>query len=346
MKKPLEIVLVCIALLTFHAGAQPTPIKAPSFQAVPELPYRVVTNFFKFPEGTIAGESSAVAVNSKGHIFLFQRAKPMLAEFDAQGNFIRSIGDGLFSHPHGLRIDADDNIWTTDDGSQLVLKLDPSGNVLLVLGRLNLAAEANWLFNRPTDVAFATNGDIYVADGYGNSRVVKFDRDGNYIKAWGKYGTGTGEFDAPHSVAVDKEGRVYVADRENQRIQIFDADGNFIKQWTGIGYPYGLVITPDQHVWMVDGGYDRVVELDQNGKILGAFGEPGHKPGQMAWAHFMAMGPDQTIYVADVLNWRFQVFKRTAPTGSMTKYIPSARMYWGSLPSVGWFEKQTDLPLK
>jgi DNA-binding beta-propeller fold protein YncE len=243
-----------------------------------------------------------------------------------------------------LRIDADDNIWTTDDGNQLVLKFDPSGNVLLVLGRLNLAAEANWLFNRPTDVAFAKNGDIYVADGYGNSRVVKFDRDGNYIKAWGKYGTGPSEFNAPHSVAVDKEGRVYVADRENQRIQLFDADGNFIKQWKGIGYPYGLVITPDQHVWMVDGGYDRIVELDQNGKILGAFGEPGHKPGQMGWGHYIAMGPDHTIYLADVLNWRFQAFKRTAPTGNMTKYIPSVRMYWGSTPSVGWFEKQTDLP--
>jgi DNA-binding beta-propeller fold protein YncE len=144
-----------------------------------------------------------------------------------------------------------------------------------------------------------------------------------------KYGTGIGEFNLPHTVAVDKQGRVYVGDRENQRIQIFDSEGNFIQQWTGIGYPYGLLITPDQHVWMVDGGYDRIVELDQNGKILGAFGEPGHKPGQMAWAHFMAMGPDQTLYVANVLNWRFDVFARTAPTGGMTKYIPSVRMFWG-----------------
>jgi DNA-binding beta-propeller fold protein YncE len=148
------------------------------------------------------------------------------------------------------------------------------------------------------------------------------------------------------SIAVDKEGRVFVGDRENQRIQIFDSDGNFIQQWTGIGYPYGLLITPDQHVWMTDGGYDRIVELDQTGKILGAFGEPGHEPGQMAWAHFMAMGSDQTIYVADVLNWRFDVFARTAPTGSMTKYVPSVRMFWGSVPSIGWFSKQTDIPIK
>jgi len=321
-------------------------VKTAPFEAVPELPYRVVLKFFQFPKGMTAGEASAVAVNSKGHIFLFQRTKPMLAEYDEKGKFVQSIGDGLFSHPHGLRIDADDNIWTTDDGSHLVLKLDRSGNVLLVLGRINTGGEANWLFNKPADVAFAKNGDIYVADGYGNSRVVKFDRDGNYLKAWGKYGTGIGEFNLPHSVAVDKEGRVYVGDRENQRIQIFDADGNFLQQWTGIGYPYGLLITPDQHVWMTDGGYDRIVELDQNGKILGAFGEPGHKPGQMAWAHFMAMGPDQNIYVADVLNWRFDVFARTAPTGTMTKYIPSVRMFWGAVPSVGWSSKQTDIPFK
>jgi DNA-binding beta-propeller fold protein YncE len=211
---------------------------------------------------------------------------------------------------------------------------------------VNLAAEGSWVFNRPTDVAFGRNGEIYVADGYGNSRVVKFDRDGNFIKAWGKYGTGEGEFNLPHSIVIDNEGRVYVADRENQRIQIFDADGHFLRQWTGIGYPYGLWISPDQHIWMVDGAYDRVVELDQNGKILGAFGEPGHKPGQMAWAHFMAIGPDRTIYLADVLNWRFQVFARTAPTGKMTTYIPSVRMFGTAATSVGWFEKQTDLPLK
>src|SRR5580692_2360338 len=140
MRKFLGIALVCIALLPSHGEAQSTAAKNEPFQAVPELPYRVVPNFFKFPKGTIAGEASAVAVNSKGHIFLFQRTKPMLAEYDAKGNFIQSLGDGLFSHPHGLRIDSDDNLWTTDDGNHLVLKLDPAGNVLMVLGRINTGA--------------------------------------------------------------------------------------------------------------------------------------------------------------------------------------------------------------
>jgi len=346
MRKPWEIALLCIALLPVHPGAQAAAQKAPPFHAVPELPYRVVPDFFKYPANLIPGESSGVAINSKGDIYLFRRAKPMLTEYDAHGNFMRSIDDGLFTTPHGLRIDTDDNLWITDIGSHLVLKLDPAGKVLLVLGRTGLAAEGTWVFNRPTDVAFDKDGNIYVSDGYGNSRVVKFDRDGNYIKAWGTYGTAPGQFDLPHSIAIDKQGRVYVGDRENQRIQIFDTDGHFLKQWTGFGYPYGLFITPDQHVWVSDGGYDRIVELDQNGRILGAFGEPGHKPGQLAWAHFLAIGPDKTIYVADVLNWRFQVFAPAAPTGKMTTYIPTVRMFGHAKPSVGWYEKQTDLPLK
>src|ERR1039457_4038479 len=193
MNKSLLIALACVALFPLNVSTQTTSGKTASFQAVPELPYRVVNNFLKFPKGMSNGESSGVAVNSKGHIFLFQRAKPMLAEYDEKGNFIQSIGEGLFAHPHGLRIDPDDNIWTTDDGNHLVLKLDSSGNVLLVLGRINTGAEANWLFNKPADVAFAKNGDIYVADGYGNSRIVKFDRDGNYIKAWIPAGGGCKE---------------------------------------------------------------------------------------------------------------------------------------------------------
>ena len=230
-----------------------------------------------------------------------------------------------------------------DDGSHLVLKLSPTGHVLLVLGRKDVAAESDWLFNQPTDVAFGKNGEIYVADGYGNSRVVKFDHDGNFIKAWGRYGTGPGEFNLPHTIVVDQSGRVYVGDRDNKRIQIFDADGNFLTQWTDIGYPYGLFITPDQHVWMVDGGYDRIIALDQNGKILGAIGEPGHAPGQLACGHFLALTPDRKIFVADVLNWRFQVLVPAPPSGKTAAYVPSKRMFWDRVQSSGW-STRTSVP--
>jgi DNA-binding beta-propeller fold protein YncE len=318
----------------------------PSDKRVPELAYRVVPDFFSYPPDWIAGEASGVALNSKGHIFLFQRAKPMLSEFDEAGHYVRSLGEGLFDHPHGLRIDVDDNIWTTDDTNHTVLKLSPAGKVLLVLGRRNNGGEANWLFNKPADVAIAPGGEIYVADGYGNSRIVKFDRHGNFIRAWGSYGSAPGEFMLPHSVVVDKSGRVYVGDRENARIQIFDPDGNFVTQWTGIGYPYGLVITPDQHVWMVDGGFDRIVELDPNGKILGAIGSPGHEPGQFAWGHFMAIGADKRMYVADVLNWRFQAFIPTKPSGRLSDYVPTQRMFFGFKQSDGYIYRSPGWPVK
>jgi hypothetical protein len=109
-----------------------------------------------------------------------------------------------------------------------------------------------------------------------------------------------------------------------------------LKEWTGIGYPYGLFITPDQHVWMIDGGYDRILELDQNGKILGALGEPGRAPGQIGWGHFLAIGKDKKIYAAEVLNWRVQVFAPAAATGKMAKYVPTKRMFYDKAPSSGW----------
>jgi DNA-binding beta-propeller fold protein YncE len=341
MNNVLRFAAITLLFVTLRAAGQES--KATAFQPVPELGYRVAPDFFHAPGGMTVGEASGVALNSKGHIFLFQRATPMLSEYDEHGTYLRSLGEGLFTHPHGLRVDEDDNLWTTDDGSHLVLKLSPTGGVLLVLGRKGVAAESDWLFNQPTDVAFGKNREIYVSDGYGNSRVVKFDRDGNFIKTWGKYGTGQGEFNLPHTIAVDRQGHVYVGDRENKRIQIFDSEGTFLKEWTSVGYPYGLFITPDQHVWMIDGGYDRIVELDQDGKILGAFGEPGHAPGQFAWGHFLAVAKDRTIYVADVLNWRFQVLVPTTSNARVAKYVPSRRMFWDRVESTGW-STRTNVP--
>jgi DNA-binding beta-propeller fold protein YncE len=326
------IAYACAFVTSIYAAEQDVNLESP----VAALGFRAIPQFFSGGPGQRRGEASGVALNSKGHIYLFQRAEPMLAEYDPNGSFVRSLGEGLFVHPHGLRIDANDDIWTTDDESHLVLKLSPAGEVLLVLGRRNTAAEAEWLFNQPTDIAFGKNGEIYVADGYGNSRIVKFDHEGNFLKSWGRYGGEPGEFNLPHSVVVDDKGRVYVGDRENQRIQIFDSDGTYLTQWTSIGYPYGLFITLDQHVWMIDGGYDRVVEFSPDGRMLGTFGEPGHSAGQFAWGHFLAIGADKKLYVADVLNWRFQVFESVPPSGRNSTYVPARRMFWDRERSTGW----------
>jgi DNA-binding beta-propeller fold protein YncE len=315
------------------------------FAQVPALSYRAVPNFFQMPKEWHFGEVSGVAIDSRGHIFIFQRTAPMLSEFDGDGKFLREIGAGLFTHPHGLRIDPDDNIWTTDDGSHLVLKLDHDGRPLLVLGRKGVAAEADWLFNEPTDIACDKARNIYVSDGYGNSRVMKFDQTGRFLKSWGRYGNAPGEFDLPHTIVIDKEDRVYVGDRENQRIQVFDAQGKFLKEWTGIGYPYGLCFGPNRRLWMADGGYDRIVELDENGKIAGAIGEPGHALGQFAWAHFLAFAADGRLFVADVLNWRVDVFVPSNEHPQMSSYIPNGRLFWDQKPSNGWESHHPKAPL-
>lgn len=301
------ILSIVITLLTsIYAFPQATKL--------PDLGYKPAPESLSLPAGMNFGEVAGVALNSKGHILVFHRGSRPLAEFDSSGKFVRTLGDGLFKSAHGLRIDADDNIWITDIGSHLVLKLNPEGRVLMVLGKVNWAGDFSDpryglpLFNEPTDVAFGPGGDIFVSDGYGNSRVMKFDKGGRFIKTWGKKGKAPGEFDLPHTIAVDNKGLVYVGDRENQRIQIFDSDGKFIKEWANVGYPYGITITPDQSLYMADGKNERILKMNLNGEVLGALGEPGKGVGQFGWAHSVAVSPTGEIYVAEILNWRVQKF--------------------------------------
>ena len=299
--------VVLPALLFFVNGV------AAKSEKLPPLPYQPVPGFLSLPPGLYFGETSGVALNSRGHIFVFHRGSPSLVEFDSEGHFIRAIGEGLFTKSHGLRIDAEDNIWTTDVGAHTVLKFSPQGQLLIVLGRKNMAGE--WhdadnypLFDRPSDIAFGKDGEIYVSDGYGNSRIMKFDREGNFIKTWGSKGTAPGEFNLPHSIVVDATGRVYVCDRTNRRVQIFDSEGNFIEEWTHVGAPYGLCISQENFLFMADGINNRILKLTLEGEIIGAFGKPGKGPGQFGLAHDIAVGPGNEIYVAEILNWRVQKF--------------------------------------
>lgn len=301
------ILNIIITLLTsIYAFPQATRLS--------DLGYKPAPDPLILPAGMNFGEVAGIALNSKGHILVFHRGSRPLVEFDSSGRFVRTIGDGLFKSAHGLRIDANDNIWITDIGSHLVLKLNSGGRVLMVLGKVDWAGDFSDpryglpLFNQPTDVAFGPAGDIFVSDGYGNSRVMKFDKGGRFIKTWGKKGKAPGEFDLPHAIAVDSKGLVYVGDRENQRIQIFDSDGKFIKEWTHVGYPYGITITPDQSLYMADGKNERLLMMNLSGQILGALGEPGKGVGQFGWAHNIAVSPTGEIYVAEILNWRVQKF--------------------------------------
>jgi len=284
---------------------------------VPDLGYTPVLDIFKLPQGINFGACSGVAVNSKGHILVFNRGKHVLMEFDGNGDYIRSLADGIFTNPHGLRVDAEDNIWATDNVSNIVVKMDPDGRVLMVLGIKGSAQD--WhayghlrCFSEPNDVAFGRGGEIYVTQGHGKgeSRVLKFDADGNFLKTWGGEGAGPGQFNVPHSIVVDDAGLLHIADRSNQRIQVFDAEGTYLRESKHPGTPCGLCMSGDQHIFMAHGHTGLIMKLDLKGKVLGATGGQGKAPNRYGEAHFLALDRQEDIYVADTLNWRVQKLVR------------------------------------
>jgi peptidylamidoglycolate lyase len=294
-------------------------------QKSPE-PYAVVHGWPVLPDGMVLGQVSGVAVDSHNHVFVFHRAEnswatdkthpiavPTILCFDgATGKLLSSWGENRFLEPHGLRVDSQDNVWLTDRALQQVFKFSHDGKLLLTIGTERVAGVDATHFDKPTDIAFASDGSIYVSDGYGNNRVAKFSPDGKFLFDWGHKGQGPGEFDLPHSVAVDAQGNVYVADRSNARVQVFDPNGKFLKQWKSpeLGRPWSLAVGPDNLLYVVDGGdlkpvgFDRgqLLKLDLTGKILAKWSRFGNYDGQIYWGHDVAVGKDGAVYVGDVYH--------------------------------------------
>jgi sugar lactone lactonase YvrE len=335
-------------------------------QDVPQIAYESVPDFIKLPNDVHFGEVTGVAVNSKGHVFVYSRGgssqgpafantASQLFEFDANGKFIREIGKNLYawSFAHTVRIDKDDNIWATDKGSDMVIKFNPQGRVVMVFGRKPEASDhdakpyepvqkprpqIDGRFRQPTDVTWDTAGNIFIGDGYVNSRVAKYDKDGNWVKSWGERGTAPGQFNTVHSIAADATGLIYVADRFNRRIQVFDPDGN-LKRIITIdvpfdeakarmaignkpdltdyktkggtftpGAPWAICITPapNQAMYVSDAYPGRLYKLSLDGKVLGVLGESGKQLKQFGWVHEIACPNENTLFVAEILNWRVQ----------------------------------------
>jgi sugar lactone lactonase YvrE len=255
------------------------------------------------------GAPSSVATTRAGHLIVFTRGPHPLIEFDQSGRFMRSFGEGLYTRSHGLRLDRDGNIWTTDVNGHTVTKMNPKGEVLLVLGVKGQAgswneAAGSRLLEEPNDVGFAANGDVFVVQGHGRGdpRVLKFDKTGKFLKTWGGKGTGPGQFDLAHSVIVDERGLVYVADRQNRRVQIFDQDGTFQREWKFAGLPCGLTIGPDRQLYLASGFAGQILKLDANGKAVTAFGQPGKALGEFGEAHYLSFGASGEIWVADTVK--------------------------------------------
>jgi len=279
----------------------------------PALPLKVVPGWGQLPKGWALGQTSGVAVDRNDNVWVFNRGPHPVIEFDKNGNFLQSWGDGMFKSSHGIRVDPDGNIWCVDVAGHNFVKHTPEGRVLMVIGGLQTAGtnDTKDAFNRPTGLAFTPSGDFYLSDGYVNSRVVKFNRAGEYLLQWGRKGTGDGEFDTVHDVTLDSKGRVYVADRENARVQIFTPDGKFIAKWTGLGQPWGLhYVAKEDAIYMCDGLNNRIIKLNLDGQILGVLGSYGRAAGNLDFPHNLAVDSEGSIYVAEITNWRIQKFAK------------------------------------
>jgi len=315
--KRFAILLGCAVSLCAQRPSNPALLVP---QEAPPLDYVAVANPLPVPDAAAMGASSDVAFDSKGHLYVLSRGTKPLTEFDENGKFIRAFGDGLFTRSHGIRIDKDGNIWATDVGAHTVMKISQQGEVLLTLGTKGKAGEWNeaagsQLFNEPNDIVFGANGDLFITQGHtpgagkGDPRVLKFDKNGKFIKSWGGKGTEPGKFDVAHGIAIDAKGLLWVTDRENQRIQVFDQDGKYIREVKYAGLPCSLDIG-SQYMYMVNGFAGQLLRMDLDGKVLAAVGKPGPagSVGEFGEAHFIAVSPKGEIYVADSVNRAVQKF--------------------------------------
>lgn len=319
-------------------NANPALLKAKA-QNASEIAYEPVSNFLKLPPDVYFGESIGVATNSKGHVFVYDRGhETRLFEFDQNGNFLRFIGDGLygFVFAHVVRVDPQDNIWAVDEGSNMIIKFNPQGRVDMLMGRRPEAhgipasllpgtpppPAQPYVFNRPTDVAWDATGNIYVSDGYGNSRIAKYDKNGRFIKSVGVRGTEPSQFNTPHSLAADATGNLYVADRGNRRIQVLDSNLTLRAIYDQVGTPWAVCVTPGSHQYLYSSNSNpnnsspeasavtgEIYKMELDGTVLGKFGKAGKLPGQFSTVHEMDCRKDNEITVAEITGWRVQRFR-------------------------------------
>ena len=283
-----------------------------------EFTYEVDVEWAKLPDGWSFLEVADVAVDLQDRVYVFNRGQHPMIVFDREGNFIKSWGEGLFTRAHGVTFGPDGNLWCADDGDHTIRKCTLDGEVLMTIGTPGKPTpyQGGEPFNRPTKVAFdPKTGDIYVSDGYGNARVHKYSPDGELLLSWGAYGTDPGEFNLVHSVCTDREGRVYVADRESHRIQIFDSSGKCLTQWNNMHRPCGLHIDGDlcyvgelASQLAVNEDYPNlgacISIYDLEGKRLARLGDirAGEEPGQFIAPHGIAVDSQKNIYVGEV-SW-------------------------------------------
>lgn len=292
--------------------------------------YEVDPHWPQTPSGFEPAAVSGVHVDAQDRVWVFTRTTPPVQLYDADGTFLRGWGNEDVKTAHHIELDQDGNVWLADIGLHVVRKFTPEGKLLLTLGTPGEPGEDETHLNQPTDMAITPSGDIFVSDGYGNNRVVHFDSSGAFVAAWGRLGTGPGEFSLPHAIAADSKGRLYVADRNNARVQVFDGQGRFLNEWRSVVVPWGLWVNRSDEIWVCgsspmtwpeEGEFgvppkDQVfMKFNSEGKLLTLWTVPkgrdgDEKPGECNWVHAIAEDSQGNLYVGDILGKRIQKFLR------------------------------------
>jgi len=299
--------------------------------------YEVDPDWPRRPENVLWGRTPGIAVDDKDQVWVFTRAYPPVQVYTTGGKFVRAWGDDLITMTpkglgsHQIEIDGRGHVWLVDAPGNVVMECTPDGKLLRTLGTRGEAGCDETHFDRPTDVAIAPDGQVFVTDGYGNARVVHFDAAGEFVKAWGKLGTGPGEFSIPHSIVLDSKGQIYVADRNNARVQVFDQNGRFLDQWQNLLVPWGLWISAEDEIWVCGSSpmgwreeddnlgcppKDQLfMKFDTTGRLLQLWTAPKgvddeEKPGELNWVHGIALDSQGNIYVGDIMGERAQKFVR------------------------------------
>lgn len=282
-----------------------------------EFTYEFVESWEKIPKGYSWPETAGVVTDDHDNVYVFNRGEHPMMVFDKDGNFLRSWGEGIFSRPHGVSLGPDSTVYCSDDGDHTVRQCTLDGKVLMTIGEPGSPATpfSGTPFNRCTHTASdPDNGNIFVTDGYGNSRIHKYSPDGNLLDSWGGPGVGEGEFNIVHNIAIDKDGYLYVCDRENHRVQVFDRNGNFEAVWANVHRPCAIYLDENEKVYVAELGWGtsisqtvpnigpRVSVLDKNGTVLERIGHNGYGlgPGQFLAPHGLCLDSDLSIYVAEV----------------------------------------------
>jgi DNA-binding beta-propeller fold protein YncE len=320
MKKRFLMSAACAALISLCAVAPMhaqdgggAAMRQGGAPPIPQLKFRLMENFFHYPANSVVGRVSGIAVSPTGNILALNRGYHPVLEFKPDGTFARSWGEGsgMFVGAHALRFDPQGNLWYVDAADDIIYRFDSEGRTVGTLGTnpepwtwlthvIERAARGRAGFYQETDIGWSKDGSMFVSDGYGNSRVAKFDKDGNFVKSWGERGGQPGNFNTPHSLVVDKNDVVYVADRGNSRIQTFDTEGTLKAVWNLPTAPWSICLTNGPTQVMFVGSVGRVYEMDLTGKVLGAFGRPGRMPGTIDSVHGIACPDEKTLYLANL----------------------------------------------